>query len=291
MFLKRTIYLLFTLSLPCVAIAQDYPATEVYLLHIEKNGKSFSIPDKSLPENISNNKGYDNQPSFIEPLHAIAYVSSRSNKPTDVYLYDLTTQQSTQFTNNTEAEFSPKVTPDKKHISVVKGGEQNLTRIALDGAATEKLYTCKDSIGYYCWLDKDNIGALVLSKPETLRLINIKDRTERYLADSIGRSLFNYDDGILICRMLHSGNQVTFIDRKGSCTNKISLPPGTEDFYVTEDGWLFSSDGSKLVYCHIDDAANGWRELTDLKAMGISKILRLAVNRKKNMLAFVTADK
>ena len=117
MFLKRTIYLLFTLSLPCVAIAQDYPATEVYLLHIEKNGKSFSIPDKSLPENISNNKGYDNQPSFIEPLHAIAYVSSRSNKPTDVYLYDLTTQQSTQFTNNTEAEFSPKVTPDKKHIS------------------------------------------------------------------------------------------------------------------------------------------------------------------------------
>ena len=91
--------------------------------------------------------------------------------------------------------------------------------------------------------------------------------------------------------MLHSGNQVTFIDRKGSCTNKISLPPGTEDFYVTEDGWLFSSDGSKLVYCHIDDAANGWRELTDLKAMGISKILRLAVNRKKNMLAFVTADK
>ncbi len=272
-------------------VIADYPATEIYLLNIQKSGNKFSLAENSTLVNVSNNKGYDNQPCFIEKINSIAYVSSRSKKPTDVYLYDLETGNSKQFTNNEEAEFSPKATPDGKYISVVKSSEQNLTRISFDGLITEKLYTSKDSIGYYCWLDDDEIAAFVLSNPITLKLINIERKSEQYLGDSIGRSLFKYDDGIVVCRILHSGNWITFVDRKGNYTQWIQLPPNIEDFYMTDDGWIFSSNGSRLIYCNAKKLVKGWQELANLDGMGISKIFRLSVNREKNKLAFVTEEK
>ncbi len=271
--------------------AQDYPATEIYVLDIQKKGNHFSLPDNAKPVNISNNKGYDNQPYFIEQMNSIAYVSSRSNGPTDVYLYDLETKNTKEFTNTPESEFSPKITPDGKHISVVKGGEQNLTRISVGGGVAEKLYTSRDSIGYYCWLNEDEIAAVVLTKPITLELIDIKNKKERYLTDSIGRNLFKYDNGVVVCKQLHSGNWITYVDGEGHCEQLIRLPASGEDFYLTADGWLFSSNVAAIVYCNIKHLDKGWQQLADLKGMGLSKIFRLAVNKDKNKLAFVTEDK
>ncbi len=263
-------------------------ATEVYLLDIKKEVTIFSIVPNSKPENISNNVGYDNQPSFIEKFNAVAYVSSRNKKPTDVFLYHLATATTKQLTNNSQAEYSPKTTLDGKFISVVKDIDQNLTRISLDGLVTEKLYTSKDSIGYYCWLNKSEIAAFTLSKPKvTLKLINIKNKTEKYLTDSIGRSLYKYRDGIVICQKLKKANYVSFIDKKGAIKQLIELPKNTEDFYLTTDGWLFSSNESSLIYCNITAKNKAWQELANLAKMGISKIFRLAVNQEKNKLVSV----
>ena len=265
------------------------PATEVYFLDIQKNATSFSIDPNTKLVNISNNEGYDNQPSFIEKLNAVAYVSSRNKKSTDVYLYHLETANNKQLTNNNEAEYSPKTTPDGKFISVVKDIDQNLTRISLDGLVTEKLYTSKDSIGYYCWLNQSEIAAFTLSKPKvTLKLINIKNKTEKQLTDSIGRSLYKYRDGIVICQKLKKGSWVSFIDKKGAITQLIELPKNTEDFYLTNDGWLFSSNESRLIYCNLNSKKKAWQELANLAAMGISKIFRLSVNQDKNKLVFVS---
>jgi hypothetical protein len=264
------------------------PATEVYLLDIKKNETSFSIVPNTKAVNISNNVGYDNQPNFIENLNAVAFVSSRNTKPTDVFLYDLATATTKQFTNNKEAEYSPKITPDGKYISVVKDVDQNLTRISLDGLATEKLYTAKDSIGYYCWLNQSEIAAFTLSKPKvTLKLINIKNKTEKYLTDSIGRSLYKYRDGIIVCQKLKKASYVSFIDKKGAINQLIELPKNTEDFYLTTDGLLFSSNESSLIYCNVQSKNKAWQELANLKAMEISKIFRLAVNQDKSKLVFV----
>jgi WD40 repeat protein len=271
--------------------AQSLPSTDVYLINIQQKSDNFKLADSAKPIDISNNKGYDNQPMFIEPLNSIAYVSSRNNGPTDVYLYHLDTKTVTQFTNTPEAEYSPKITPDGKAISVVKGAEQNLTRISFDGTQTEKIYTCKDSIGYYCWLSPTQIMAVVLTRPITLKLITLPTRNEKFLTDSIGRSLFRYNGGAAVCFTLHSGNSIAYIDGKGNCRKWINEPNGTEDFYLTADGWLFSSDGSKLVYCNVKNLAAGWQVLADLKPMGISKVFRLSVNQQKNKLAFVVEEK
>lgn len=279
--------LLFLILLNLNTFAQ--PATEVYLLDIKKYGNSFSIDPNAKPVNISNNEGYDNQPSFIENLNAVVYVSSRNKKPTDVFLYDLATAKTKQLTNNSQAEYSPKITPDGKFISVVKDVDQNLTRISLDGLVTEKLYTSKDSIGYYCWLNKSEIAAFTLSKPKvTLKLINLNNKTEKYLTDSIGRSLYKYRDGIVICQKLKKASYVSFIDKKGAINQLIELPKNTEDFYLTSDGWLFSSNESSLIYCNLQSETKAWNELANLATIGISKIFRLAVNQHKNKLVFVS---
>lgn len=285
--MKSASLLFFSLFLFQNAFAQ--PATEIYLLNIQKKGTVFSIAPNTKLVNISNNKGYDNQPGFIEKLNAVGYVSSRNEKPTDVFLYSLATANTKQLTNNSQAEYSPKTTPDGKFISVVKDTDQNLTRISLDGLVTEKLCTSKDSIGYYCWLNQNEIAAFVLSRPKiTLKLINIKAKTETYLTDSIGRSLYKYRDGIVICQKLKNNSWVSFIDRKSTIKQIIELPKNTEDFYLTADGWLFSSNESSLIYCNINAKNIAWQELANLKEMGISKIFRLAVNRDKNKLVFVS---
>jgi hypothetical protein len=286
------LFILFTLNSfaqqkPPVA---DLPPTEIYLLNIQQKGNTFSLTDSTIT-NISNNKGYDNQPYFIDKLNSIAYVSSRNNKPTDIYLYNLKTAKTKQLTNNNEAEYSPKLTPDGKYISVVKGAEQNLTRISLRDTTSEKLYTSKDSIGYYCWLNNDEIAAVVLTKPISLKLINIKTKTEKYLADSIGRSLFFHANGIVTCITLHKESRVVFVDTNGNLTPLIVLPQITEDFYITADGWLFTSNGSSIVYCNSKELDKGWRVLADLRDKGISKIYRLAVNGARTKLAFVTEEK
>jgi hypothetical protein len=294
--MKHSLILILPLSFTLNAFAQqkppvaDLPATEIYLLNIQQKGNTFSLTDSTVT-NISNNKGYDNQPYFIKKLNSIAYVSSRNNGPTDIYLYDIKSGKTKQFTNNNEAEYSPRVTPDGAHISVVKGAEQNLTRISFDGKVTEKLYTCKDSIGYYCWLNDSEIAAVVLTKPISLKLINIRAKTEKYLADSIGRNLFWYNNGMVVCRTLHSVNIIAFTDNTGEFAPWIVLPTGVEDFYLTRDGWIFASNGSKIIYCNAEQLNKGWQVLADLSNKGVSKIYRLAVNGARTKLAFVTEEK
>lgn len=286
-FLTIILFILYALGsfAQSVPPATALPSTEVYLINIQKKGDVFTLADTTIT-NISKNKGYDNQPVFIDELYSVAYVSERNNKATDVYLYHLNSSKTTQFTYTNEAEYSPKVTPDGKYISVVKGAEQNLTRISLDGSVTEKIYTCKDSIGYYCWVNENEIAAVVLTKPISLKLINIKNKTEKYLNDSAGRSLFMYNNMIVYCRTGAKGNEILFSDTTGNIKDHLELT-GTEDFYITEDGWIFSSNGSSIVYCNAQDLKKGWQVLADLKKMGIPKIFRISVNTAENKLAFV----
>ena len=98
------------------------------------------------PINISNNPGYDNQPSFTPDGKAVLFTSVRGNrKPnpansaatgSDIYRYDIVTRRLSQVTNTPEAEYSPTVTPDRRHISVIRveaDGTQRLWQFAIDG--------------------------------------------------------------------------------------------------------------------------------------------------------------
>jgi Tol biopolymer transport system component len=78
--------------------------------------------------NITNSPGYDNQPSFAPDGGAIFFTSVRGGgTQTDIYRYDLASAAITRVTSTPESEYSPTVTPDGAHLSVI--------RVEADGAA------------------------------------------------------------------------------------------------------------------------------------------------------------
>ena len=71
---------------------QAPPATEVFYATVSNAAGIESIV------NISNNPGYDNQPSFLPDGSAILFSSNRDGKQTDIYRYDIATKTLTQLT-------------------------------------------------------------------------------------------------------------------------------------------------------------------------------------------------
>ena len=62
-----------------VFVVSAQPSTEVYLFDIFVNGETLELKNK---RNISNNEGYDNQPSFYND-NIVLFASTR-NKQTDI---------------------------------------------------------------------------------------------------------------------------------------------------------------------------------------------------------------
>ena len=68
------------------AIIYSQPATEVYLFDFIQNDSVFTVENHV---NISKNKGYDNQPSFLLDGSGVLFASTRMDQ-TDVALYNNT---------------------------------------------------------------------------------------------------------------------------------------------------------------------------------------------------------
>ena len=69
--------------------------------------------------NITNRKGYDNQPSFSADEKLIYYVSVREDKQADIYSYNLKNKKTERFTKTLESEYSPSVNSDGLTLSSV----------------------------------------------------------------------------------------------------------------------------------------------------------------------------
>src|SRR3954454_139280 len=93
------------------------PDTEIFLAPLTS---ADGRPAVGAPENITNTPGYDNQPSFTPDGGAVLFTSARGGKQTDIYRYDISTRRTARVTNTPESEYSPTVTPDRQHISVIR---------------------------------------------------------------------------------------------------------------------------------------------------------------------------
>lgn len=262
--------------------------TEIYLLDLKKSKTGFVAAN---PENITNRKGYDNQPCFSEDGNKIYFVSFRDTLQSDIYQYDLKIKVTSQVTKNNESEYSPRITPDGKHISVVKGTAQNLSMFDWDGTDPQILVKHKDSIGYYNWLNKEEIAAFILTSPPTLQLMNIKTGINNTLMRNPGRSIFKYKDGIIVTNKENTDTCViTYVTRQGDRLDWMELPPGTEDFFLSENGHLFTSHNGKILYSPLRTEEADWKDVIDLSGLGIKKITRIVVDKKESRMVVVAAE-
>ena len=157
--------------LAAAVLQQPPPATEVYLASLTVDKQTVTL---TAPVNISNNPGYDNQPAFTPDGGAVLFTSVRGDrKPdpansasigSDIYRYDIGAKQVAQVTNTPESEYSPTVTPDGQHISVIRveaDGTQRLWRFTIDGQSPALVLTDVKPVGYHAWADANTLGLFV----------------------------------------------------------------------------------------------------------------------------------
>ncbi len=266
------------------------PNTEVYLTDITTtNGETVL----SNLRNISNNEGYDNQPSFYDE-HTILFASTR-NKQTDIAKYDTNTGEISWVTNTAiGSEYSPLRIPNSTAISAVRldtTGYQRLYRYN-STTGTSKPILKNQKVGYHVWYSKDVLVTTVLVADRMdLIVANLQDNSVHTVYKNVGRSLHKIPNTELI----------SYIAKEEDAWSVKSLHPTTGDTKLifklavkTEDiNWL--PDGSLLIpekekIYKLNPASKAQPAVIKLLADNeINAISRLAVSANGKQLALVSA--
>jgi hypothetical protein len=266
------------------------PNTEIFLASLSGGGVV------GRPTNITNSPGYDNQPSFTLDGRSILFTSVRGGgTQTDIYRYDIAAATTSRVTNTPEGEYSPTVTPDGAHISAIRveaDSTQRLWRFALDGTQPELVLERVKPVGYHAWADDHTLALFVLGPPATLQLADTRTGTAETISRGINRS---------IQRIPRSGT-VSFVDRDEDGSLMIrELDPKTKnvttlvaavagakeaDCAWTPDGMLMMAEKDVLYGWRREGTT--WKRLTDLGALGLHGVTRIAISPAGDRIAVVT---
>ena len=265
------------------------PGTEVYLFSLTATSESYEV---SNAQNISQNVGYDNQPSFSADGKTLYYTSWQQNDQTDIIAYDLSDGTKQQVSNSDGSEYSPIEMPGGKKVSTIileRDGRQLLWGYDLKSKKAEILVP-EIVIGYHCWLDKKNLFSFVLGAPPTLQTHNIKKGTSEIIDEKIGRSLHKIPNQKAISFISKKNKDwaITKYDPKtGSKEVLVATLSGSEDMCWTPAGDVIMGQGNELYFWR---PGNDWQVFANLSNFDLEGITRLAVSPDGKKLAVVVSD-
>lgn len=273
--------LLLCLALPMSLLAQD--DTDIYLFDNVKyinNGVRLMNAVQVTPH-----KGYDNQPTFSADGAYLYYSAMRDGKQTDVYRYHIASNTEEQLTDTPESEYSPTPAPDGKSLSVVKvekNKTQRLWRIPLTGKRKKQtpIAPAVDSVGYHCWLDEQQLAVYVLGKTPTLRLIDLRNSSEKIVARNIGRCFTPTDGGIYLTQEIKGAWWLTLYklngDQQHTVDTLMAMPQNAEDFALLPNGMAVVGSQGTFFGC-FPGAETQWLPLCSLPETHLQLPSRLAV--------------
>jgi hypothetical protein len=272
------------------ALAQAPPATEVFLAPLTWTNSTVAV---GTPVNISNNPGYDNQPSFLPDSSAVLFASNRDTKQNDIYKYDIAAKQIVQLTKTDEDEYSPLVAVDGTSFLCVHGKEQSIFRYDMDGSHPRLAYKHGDAlIGYHVWTTPTEFAAFILATataPQSLQVINTTTGKGEVIETNTGRSLLHRVGHNTISFVSKTDPQKWMIKEFDIVTHAVSAitetVPKSEDLTWLPDGRILMASGSKLFAWQA--GTPGWNEIADFTAAGVKRITRLAASRDGKYLALV----
>jgi len=265
--------------------------TEVYLFDLElNNGK----PALTNPKNISNNPGYDNQPSFWDD-DTVLFASTREDQ-TDIVQFNVNEGSTSKWLTYTKAgsEYSPLRVPNKNAFSAIRLDVDGLQRLyEYDIKTSESNPISNLKIGYHIWHNEHILVATVLTENRMdLKVINLEENTEKTVYQNVGRSLHN----------IPRTDLVSFIAKSKSGMLIMSLNPQTneinrmhETYFNEEDiAWLdpntiITGAGKKLLTKNIGSDAD-WETIIEFPQEEINNISRIAISPNKKRLAFVAEE-
>lgn len=263
------------------------PESDIWLFDLRDSAGTVAF---SNPVNITNRKGYDNQPAFSPDGKYVLYSSQRdSNGSTDIYKYDLKAKTTSQFTKTATSEYSPTFMPDGKNISVVmveKDSAQRLWKFPLAGGAPACIMPNVKDVGYHTWINKDSLALFILTKPSfTIQLVNVATQKATIIADSVGRCMRVKD------HVLWYTTKVAIVNNVFEHHPKANAPVWkgeieSEDYcFYKKDIWSCSENSIVSGYMN---SKLGAVEIVNLEQYGIKKITRITISPDGKKIAVVS---
>ena len=260
--------------------------TEVYLFDYSN---SKPLPMLTNPKNISNNPGYDNQPSFSKNGKFI-YFSSTRNGQTDILRFDIKNDKKKWISQTIGGEYSPQEI-SKNHLSAVRldpDGKQLLYSYKISRNHSKVLVENK-KIGYYAWINSKELLCFVLGEPNSLQFINLKSNESILVDEIIGRSIHKIPNSELISYISKKRNlwSINSFNPTNKETSKIiNTVEGSEDLTWTNNGAILMSDGYSL-FSFQPGFDKDWKFVIDFKEFNLINISRISLDRGNNYIAIV----
>ncbi|WP_405397481.1 steroid delta-isomerase [Maribacter sp. Asnod2-G09] len=278
-------------SVICCLNSYAQQGTEVYLASLNWSNDSLKI---GTPINISNNEGYDNQPSFFSD-DKILFASTRNNQ-TDIALYDVNDKTTTWLSNTPNgSEYSPLKIPGRDAVSAVRLDEDGLQRLyAYDLKTGDSKVLLPDlKVGYHVWFSIDIIVCTVLIENRMdLVVYNLKENTHYTAQKNVGRSLHKIPDTELISFIAKESENATNASlNPNSKETKIitTLLGDSEDVCWMNNGRLLTANESRIL--SFDPKTDTeWKLAYQINHPDVNGVSRLAISPKGKYLSFVSKD-
>ncbi len=283
--MKLTILLLTFLTF---YISSAQTNTEVFLFDLHQKNE-IALSNK---RNISNNEGYDNQPSFFNDN--IILFSSTRNDQTDIAAYSIR-EAKTQWITNTPngGEYSPTKIPNQEEVSAIrldKDGKQLLYRYDYK-TGTSKVLLEGLKVGYHTWYTKNIIvSSVIVDSTLSLIVSNLKDVSNRTFQKDIGRSLHNIPGSKLVSYISKENEkwEIKSIDPISGATKIIiNTLPEAEDMCWLPNGTILMGKGNKIFKFN-PKTDSEWRIFHSFEDEEIANISRIATNASGKMLVIVS---
>lgn len=266
------------------------PNTEVYLFDLKINEGKTELLN---PKNISNNEGYDNQPSFLDE-NTLVYAATRDEQ-TDILKFDIIKGSVKTWITDTPtgSEYSPLKIPNKESVSAIRLDLDGLQRLyEYDISTGESQLILKDvKVGYHVWHNQNILVATVLvENGMNLIIANLENGEIKTIDQEVGRSLHAIPFTTQISYLKKNGDQWTIkaLDPLTQDTiDLIDLMPNTQDICWLQDGSILTGNGKSLFQAY-PNKEKRWKPLLYFEDEEIQNISRIAVNEQNTRLAFVS---
>jgi len=263
--------------------------TEVYLYDLKFGDGGIELTNK---KNISNNEGYDNQPSFYDE-NTILFSSTR-NGQTDIRAYDITTETTKWLTDTpVGGEYSPTRIPMSTSVSAIRLDTTGLQRLyrydTTNGASTTLLNDAK--VGYHLWYNSNILVNTVLVENRMDLAVSYpsENRTTIY-QQKVGRNLLRIPKTDLISYVdkTGDGNMLKSMNVLSGATDTIINAYEMEDFAWLPNKTLLGGHENTILKYHPDKATN-WSVAHTFSDLDIGNISRLTVSPDGTKLVLVAA--
>lgn len=292
-------YLLALSMLACCLNANaqsDVKTTEIWLVSLKNEAGKTSC---GIPERITDNDHYDNQPSFSYDGRYVYFASMIDTPQTDIMEYDIKTKKTRRITKTPESEYQPQQIPkDHKLLSVVRVNEekaQQFYSVNYDGTEINAIAENEDSLAYYNWLNDSTVGMYILygEAPMLLQFdIGIQQSIQIMDGGSFGRCLQKIpgtaDLSFIVKREKGESPIYKFGFEDTDTTFICNAIPGEEDFSWAPNGEILMGSKGKLYILDTKKKDNTkWEMIADFTKT-IGNFYRLAVSPTGDKIAIVS---